>query len=54
MLIYALILFAAAVVSGVLGFSGIAGASADIAQMLFFIFLALVVVSLIVRAARRA
>lgn len=34
------------------GFGGIASASAGIAQILFFIFLALFVVTLIVRATR--
>ena len=48
MLSWALTFFLIAVVAAVFGFTGIAGASAGIAQVLFFIFLALFVISLIV------
>ena len=40
--------------TGLLGFGGIAGASAGIAQILFFVFLALLVLSLIAGLFRRA
>lgn len=39
----------APLIAGVLGFGGIAGASASIAQVLFFIFLVLFVVSFVAR-----
>ena len=41
-----------AIIAGVLGFGGIAAASAGIAQILFYIFIALFIVSLIARALR--
>jgi len=44
MLKWALIFFLVALVAGALGFTTIAGASIAIAKVLFFIFLALVVV----------
>ncbi|GAA0692259.1 DUF1328 domain-containing protein [Dyella sp. LX-66] len=43
MLYYALIFFAVALVSGTLGFTGIAGATAGVAQFIFFGSLALCV-----------
>lgn len=39
-----------AVIAAVLGFGGIAGAAAGIAKILFFVFLALLIVSAIARA----
>lgn len=52
MLGWALTFLVIALIAAALGFGGIAGTSAGIAQILFFIFLALFVISLIVRAAR--
>ena len=52
MLYYALVFLLIAVVAAVLGFGGIAFAAAGIAKLLFFLFLALFVVSLIVHLAR--
>ena len=48
MLYWALGFFVVALLAGVLGFSGIASASAGIAQVLFFVFLVLLVTSLVV------
>jgi uncharacterized membrane protein YtjA (UPF0391 family) len=53
MLSWALIFFVVAIIAAVFGFGGIASASACIAQILFFIFLVLFVVSLIMGMARR-
>ncbi len=47
MLRLALMFFVVAIIAAVFGFGGIATASAEIAQLVFFIFLALLVVSLI-------
>jgi len=52
MLTWALTFFILAIISGLLGFTGIAGASASIAQILFFIFIGLLVISFIARALR--
>ncbi|WP_298860243.1 DUF1328 domain-containing protein [uncultured Sulfitobacter sp.] len=52
MLYYALLFFIVALVAALFGFGGIASASAGIAQILFFIFLALFVATLILRAVR--
>ena len=43
-----------AIIAGVLGFGGIAAGAASIAKLLFFVFLALVVISLLVGRRRRA
>jgi uncharacterized membrane protein YtjA (UPF0391 family) len=53
MLSWALIFFVVAIIAAVFGFGCIASASAGIAQVLFFIFLVLFVVSLIMGMARR-
>ncbi|MBY0568254.1 MAG: DUF1328 domain-containing protein [Hyphomonadaceae bacterium] len=53
MLSWALIFFVVAIIAAVFGFGGIASASAGIAQVLFFLFLVLFVVSLIMGMARR-
>ena len=53
MLSWALIFFVVAIIAAVFGFGGIASASAGIAQILFFQFLVLFVVSLIMGMARR-
>jgi uncharacterized membrane protein YtjA (UPF0391 family) len=47
MLYWALIFLLIAIVAGVLGFGRIAGAATDIARVLFFIFIVLLVLSLI-------
>ena len=52
MLRWALIFLVVALIAGVLGFGGIAGASMGIAQILFFVFLVLFVVSLIAHLVR--
>ncbi|MAK62249.1 MAG: DUF1328 domain-containing protein [Ponticaulis sp.] len=52
MLGWALAFFILAIVAAAFGFGGIAGASAGIAQLLFFVFLALLVVTFIARAVR--
>ncbi|MCA0943281.1 DUF1328 domain-containing protein [Yangia mangrovi] len=54
MLYWALLFFVVAIVAAIFGFGGIASASAGIAQVLFFIFLVLFVVTLIMRFVRRA
>ena len=53
MLSWALIFFVVAIIAAVFGFGGIASASAGMAQILFFLFLVLFVVSLIMGMARR-
>lgn len=45
MLYYALVFLVIALISGILGFTGIAGAAVGIAKVLFFVFLALCIVS---------
>lgn len=52
MLGWAVTFFVIALVAAVFGFGGIASASAGIAQILFFIFLALFVVTLVARILR--
>ena len=52
MLGWAIAFLVIALIAAALGFGGIAGASAGIAQILFFIFIALFVVALIARAVR--
>jgi uncharacterized membrane protein YtjA (UPF0391 family) len=47
MLKWALIFFVIALIAGALGFTSIAGASIAIAKVLFFIFIALVVIFVI-------
>jgi uncharacterized membrane protein YtjA (UPF0391 family) len=54
MLYWALVFFVVAIIAGALGFGGIAGTSTGIAQILFFIFLAFLVISLIAGLFRRA
>lgn len=41
-----------AIVAAVLGFGGIAGAAAGIAQFLFFVFVGLLILTFVVRAVR--
>ncbi|WOI52908.1 DUF1328 domain-containing protein [Parvularcula sp. LCG005] len=52
MLGWAIAFFVLAIIAAALGFGGIAGASAGIAQILFFIFLALLVITFVARAVR--
>ncbi len=54
MLHYALIFLLIALVAGILGFGGIMTVSAGIAKLLFYIFLAVFLVSLVMHLARRA
>jgi uncharacterized membrane protein YtjA (UPF0391 family) len=54
MLYWALVFLLIAIVAGALGFGGIAGASVGIAQILFFVFLVLLIGSLIMHFMRRA
>jgi len=52
MLRWALIFFVLAIVAAALGFGGIAGAAAGIAQLLFFVFLVLLLVSVLIGVLR--
>jgi uncharacterized membrane protein YtjA (UPF0391 family) len=52
MLGWALTFLVVALIAAALGFGGIAGASAGIAQTLFFVFIVLFVVAMIARALR--
>lgn len=52
MLAWAMAFLVFALIAAGLGFGGIAGASAGIAQMLFFVFLVLFVITIVVRALR--
>ncbi len=47
MLYYAVVFLIIALIAGALGFGGIAGTSVGIAKILFFVFLALMVLSLV-------
>lgn len=50
---WALTFFIIALIAAGLGFGGIAGASAGVAQILFFVFLVLFALSLVMRVVRR-
>ncbi len=52
MLHWALVFLVVALIAAVFGFGGIASASAGIAQLLFFIFIALFLGTLLLRAFR--
>lgn len=52
MLSWALTFFVVAIIAAVLGFTSVAGATAGIAKILFFIFLVLTLVALIADAVR--
>ncbi|MFE3837126.1 DUF1328 domain-containing protein [Pseudogemmobacter sonorensis] len=52
MLGWALTFLVVALIAAALGFGGIAGTSAGIAQVLFFVFIILFVVSIVMRAVR--
>jgi uncharacterized membrane protein YtjA (UPF0391 family) len=45
MLRWAFLFFIVAIIAALLGFTGIAGAATDIARTLFFVFLALLIIS---------
>jgi uncharacterized membrane protein YtjA (UPF0391 family) len=53
MLYWTLLFFVIALIAGVLGFGGIAAATAEIAKILFFLFLVLFAASLIMGLFRR-
>lgn len=53
MLQYAVVFFVIALIAALLGFGGIAAGAAEIAKILFFIFLLLFVVSLVMGLVRR-
>ena len=53
MLHYAVVFFVTALVADLFGFGGIAAGAAEIAKVLFFIFLVLFIVSLILGLFRR-
>ena len=50
---YAIVFFVIALIAALFGFGGIAAGAAEIAKVLFFIFLVLFVVSLVVGLFRR-
>lgn len=52
MLYWAVIFLVIALIAGLFGFGGVASASVGIAQILFFVFIALFVVTLVFRAFR--
>ncbi|HSJ98946.1 MAG TPA: DUF1328 family protein [Myxococcota bacterium] len=52
MLGWALTFFIVALIAAALGFTGIAGAASSVAQLLFFVFLALLIVAGIASAVR--
>ena len=54
MLYYALVFLVIALIAGMLGFGVVAFASAEIARILFFVFLIAFIVSLVSHVARRA
>jgi uncharacterized membrane protein YtjA (UPF0391 family) len=54
MLYWALVFFIVAIVAGIFGFGGISAAAGSIAQILFFVFLVLFLVSLLVGLSRRS
>ncbi|MDF3214448.1 DUF1328 domain-containing protein [Mesorhizobium sp. M7A.F.Ca.CA.001.09.2.1] len=54
MLYWALVFFVVAIIAGALGFGGIAGTSVGIAKILFFIFLAFLIISLLAGLFKRA
>lgn len=54
MLHYALVFFVVAIIAAIFGFTGIAVGAAEIAKILFFIFLVLFVVSMVAGLLRRS
>jgi uncharacterized membrane protein YtjA (UPF0391 family) len=51
---YAIVFLVVAVIAAAVGFGGVAGFAMEAAQLLFWVFLVLFVVSLVVGLARRA
>lgn len=54
MLRWALIFLVVALVAALFGFTGIAGVATDVAKILFYVFLAVFVISLILHLVKRA
>ncbi len=54
MLYWAAVFFIIAIIAGALGFGGLAAAAGGVAQILFYIFLVLFLISLIVGLVRRS
>jgi uncharacterized membrane protein YtjA (UPF0391 family) len=52
MLYWSLIFFVFALVAAVLGFGGVAGAAANMAQILFFFFIVALIISLVMNVSR--
>ena len=52
MLSWTLAFFVLAIIAGVLGFTTVAGAAMEIAQILFFVFLVLFIISLVLPRGR--
>ncbi len=53
MLYWALVFFVIAIIAGVFGFTGIFAAASGIAQILFYVFIVLLIVSLLAGGLRR-
>jgi uncharacterized membrane protein YtjA (UPF0391 family) len=53
MLYWALVFFVVALIAGIFGFTGIYVAAAGIAKVLFFVFLVLLIISLLAGGLRR-
>lgn len=53
MLRWAVLFFVVSIIAGVMGFGGVASASSSAAQILFYVFLALFVGSLLLGSAKR-
>ncbi len=53
MLHYAAIFFIIALIAAVFGFGGIAAGAVEIAKILFFIFLAITIITLVIGAIKR-
>ena len=53
MLYYAVVFFVIAIIAAVLGFGGIAFGAAEIAKVLFFVFLVIFLVALVMGLSRR-
>ena len=53
MLAYVLVILAVALIAGLLGLGGVAGISAGVGQMLFFLSLAFLIISLVFSLLRR-
>lgn len=47
---WSMVLLAFAIIAGIFGFTGLAGASTDVARTLFFVFLVLMVIAALIGA----